>query len=117
MVNQRVRQPAARGFAAMDRDLQRRIASRGGRAAHQAGTAHEWTSQEAAEAGRKGGRALHKNAAHGESGKDENKPTLEREVTPDTGGASDSKTEAQLSQGQVIDGYDSEKQGDSSTSQ
>ena len=48
-----------RGFAAMDRELQRSIASRGGRAAHQRGTAHEWNSQEAAEAGRRGGRAAH----------------------------------------------------------
>jgi general stress protein YciG len=41
----------------MDRGKQREIASRGGRAAHQKGTAHEFSSEEAAEAGRKGGRA------------------------------------------------------------
>lgn len=39
----------------MDRAKQREIASRGGRVAHQKGTAHEWTSEEAREAGRKGG--------------------------------------------------------------
>jgi uncharacterized protein len=46
-----------RGFASMDRDKQRQIASKGGRAAHAKGTAHEFTHQEAVEAGRKGGRA------------------------------------------------------------
>jgi len=39
----------------MNRDKQREIARRGGRAAHQKGTAHEWTSEEARKAGRKGG--------------------------------------------------------------
>ncbi len=43
----------------MDRNKQREIASKGGRAAHQKGTAHEWTSEEAREAGRKGGVASH----------------------------------------------------------
>jgi len=43
----------------MDRGKQRDIASKGGRAAHQKGTAHEWTSEEAREAGRKGGMASH----------------------------------------------------------
>jgi len=46
-----------RGFASMDRDVQSRIAAKGGRAAHRKGTAHEWTSEEAKRAGRKGGRA------------------------------------------------------------
>jgi uncharacterized protein len=41
----------------MDRSKQREIASKGGKAAHQKGTAHEWTSDEAREAGRKGGMA------------------------------------------------------------
>ena len=48
-----------RGFASMDRAKQREIASKGGKAAHQKGTAHEWTSEEAREAGRKGGMASH----------------------------------------------------------
>jgi general stress protein YciG len=43
----------------MDRSKQREIASKGGKAAHQKGTAHEWTSEEAREAGRKGGIASH----------------------------------------------------------
>jgi general stress protein YciG len=39
----------------MSPEKQREIASKGGRAAHQKGTAHEWTSEEARSAGRKGG--------------------------------------------------------------
>jgi uncharacterized protein len=46
-----------RGFASMDPAKQREIASKGGKAAHQKGTAHEFTSDEAREAGRKGGQA------------------------------------------------------------
>lgn len=46
-----------RGFASMDREVQREIASRGGKRAHELGLAHEWTSEEAAIAGQKGGRA------------------------------------------------------------
>ena len=49
-----------RGFASMDRVKQREIASKGGKAAHQTGPAHEWTSEEAREAGRKGGMASHR---------------------------------------------------------
>jgi general stress protein YciG len=48
-----------RGFAAIDRKLLAEIASKGGKAAHSAGTAHEFTSAEAREAGRKGGLATH----------------------------------------------------------
>jgi uncharacterized protein len=44
-----------RGFASMSPEKQREIASKGGRAAHAKGTAHEWTSEEARSAGRKGG--------------------------------------------------------------
>ena len=46
-----------RGFASMDAAKQREIASKGGKAAHAKGTAHEFTSEEAREAGRKGGQA------------------------------------------------------------
>lgn len=53
----KVRRP--RGFAAIDRKLLADIASKGGKAAHSAGTAHEFTSAEAREAGRKGGLATH----------------------------------------------------------
>ena len=48
-----------RGFASMDRVKQREISSRGGKAVHQKGTAHKWTSKEAREAGRKGGQTTH----------------------------------------------------------
>jgi general stress protein YciG len=48
-----------RGFASMDPAKQREIASKGGRAAHQKGTAHEFTPEEARVAGRKGGQAAH----------------------------------------------------------
>ena len=44
-----------RGFASMSPERQREIASKGGRAAHEKGTAHEWTPEEARRAGRKGG--------------------------------------------------------------
>lgn len=49
-----------RGFASMDREKQRLIASKGGKAAHEKGTAHEFTSEEARAAGRKGGQAAHR---------------------------------------------------------
>jgi len=44
-----------RGFASMSAEKQREIASKGGRAAHEKGTAHEWSAEEARNAGRKGG--------------------------------------------------------------
>ncbi len=53
-----------RGFASMDEKKQREIASKGGKAAHQKGTAHEFTSEEAREAGRKGGEAVSQNREH-----------------------------------------------------
>lgn len=52
---QPVRRKERRGFASMSPEKQREIASKGGRAAHLKGTAHEWTSEEARSAGRKGG--------------------------------------------------------------
>ncbi len=51
--------PRRRGFAAMDRDRVKEIASKGGKAAHAAGTAHQFSSDEARNAGRKGGMAPH----------------------------------------------------------
>jgi hypothetical protein len=48
-----------RGFASMNPEKQRAIATRGGRAAHVKGTAHQWDSLEARIAGRKGGEASH----------------------------------------------------------
>ncbi len=52
------------GFAAMNREKQREIARRGGRAAHQKGTAHEFTPEEARTAGRKGGMSVSQNREH-----------------------------------------------------
>ena len=48
-----------RGFASMDAAKQREIASKGGKAAHEKGTAHEFTPEDARAAGRKGGQAAH----------------------------------------------------------
>lgn len=53
-----------RGFASMDEDKQREIASKGGQAAHEKGTAHEFTSEEAREAGQKGGEAVSQDREH-----------------------------------------------------
>ena len=53
-----------RGFASMDASKQREIASKGGRAAHAKGTAHEFTSDEARVAGQKGGEAVSRDRAH-----------------------------------------------------
>ena len=52
------------GFASMDEAKQREIASKGGRAAHEKGTAHEFTPDEAREAGRKGGEAVSQDREH-----------------------------------------------------
>lgn len=57
MSTEQPRRKERRGFASMSAEKQREIASKGGRAAHTKGTAHEWTSEEARAAGRKGGQA------------------------------------------------------------
>lgn len=53
-----------RGFAAMDPERQREVARRGGRAAHAKGTAHQFTTEEAREAGRKGGKKIATDREH-----------------------------------------------------
>ena len=53
-----------RGFASMNLSRQREIASKGGRAAHAQGRAHEFTSDEARSAGRKGGEVVSRNREH-----------------------------------------------------
>jgi general stress protein YciG len=53
-----------RGFAAMDPERQREIASKGGKIAHLRGNAHEFTPDEAREAGRKGGQSVSKDRKH-----------------------------------------------------
>ena len=74
-----------RGFASMDRSKQREIASKGGKAAHQKGTAHEWTSEEAREAGRKGGMASHRRKQEQQGGGSGNEPGNEGGNPHDTG--------------------------------
>lgn len=69
-----------RGFASMDRNRQREIASKGGRAAHKKGAAHEWTREEAQAAGRKGGLARHRKATTPQ-------PGAQRDSQPETGPA------------------------------
>ena len=51
----KTKKKSGRGFAGMSLDKVRAIASKGGKAAHAKGTAHEWTREEARKAGRKGG--------------------------------------------------------------
>jgi uncharacterized protein len=63
-------QNKGRGFAGMDADQQRQIASAGGRAAHASGHAHEFTSEEARSAGRKGGEARSQRSRNGSSDTD-----------------------------------------------
>jgi len=70
-----------RGFASMERIKQREIATKGGKAAHQKGTAHEWTSEEAREAGRKGGMASHRRKQEQQDQQDQ-----QSEVASDTSG-------------------------------
>ncbi len=53
-----------RGFASMDEDKQREIAAKGGRAAHESGNTHEFTSEEARQAGRKGGESVSEDRQH-----------------------------------------------------
>ena len=60
---------STRGFASMDPERQRQIAREGGKAAHEKGTAHEFDSNEAREAGRKGGEAVSRNRTHGRNRK------------------------------------------------
>jgi uncharacterized protein len=52
------------GFASMSADEQRAIASKGGKAAHAQGRAHEFGSEEARAAGRKGGQTVSRDRAH-----------------------------------------------------
>ena len=81
-----------RGFASMDRAKQREIASKGGKAAHQKGTAHEWTSEEAREAGRKGGMASHrrrKEMMDGTTGTGTEIGSLDSQATTERSGGDD----------------------------
>jgi uncharacterized protein len=81
-----------RGFASMDRGKQREIASKGGKAAHQKGTAHEWTSEEAREAGRKGGMASHRRKQEQE----------QEQQTPEVGGPTETTESSDPNAEQMI---------------
>jgi uncharacterized protein len=78
-----------RGFASMERTKQREIASKGGKAAHQKGTAHEWTSEEAREAGRKGGMASHRRKQEQQGGASTESETENPRDTGDRGAVHD----------------------------
>ena len=73
-----------RGFASMNREKQREIASKGGKAAHAKGTAHEWSPTEAREAGRKGGQSAHAARMAGTGHPPENNPNGEETETEDS---------------------------------
>lgn len=55
---------SGKGFASMDPARQREIASQGGKASHASGRGHEFTPEEAAAAGKKGGEVVSRNRAH-----------------------------------------------------
>jgi general stress protein YciG len=57
-------QKKGRGFASMDPAKQKEIASKGGRAAHEKGTAHQFSADEAREAGKKGGGTVSRDRHH-----------------------------------------------------
>jgi hypothetical protein len=61
---QPAQQKKGRGFASMDPAKQREIASKGGRAAHEKGTAHQFSADEAREAGKKGGGTVSRDRHH-----------------------------------------------------
>lgn len=93
-----------RGFASMDRAKQREIASKGGKAAHAKGTAHEFTPEEAREAGRKGGEAVSRDRAHmaeigragGKNSHKNRKSKAEKEAGAETEASQETKEESNV---------------------
>jgi len=86
-----------RGFAAMNEEQQREIASKGGQAAHQKGTAHEFDSEEARRAGQKGGEAVSRDREHmAEIGRKggESRQSANREKSVDKSSSSASRSGA-----------------------
>jgi general stress protein YciG len=84
-----------RGFASMSPERQREIASKGGRAAHEKGTAHEWTPDEARRAGRKGGETVSRDRAHMAAiGREGGGARSARRNTPPRGGEAVQNTES-----------------------
>ena len=99
-----------RGFASMDRAKQREIASKGGKAAHQKGTAHEWTSEEARDAGRKGGIASHQRRREQSAPPAESAVAMDRSSSDSSWGASsDSSSYSSGSSSSSRDSYGSER--------
>ena len=93
---------STRGFASMDLEKQREIARKGGRAAHQKGTAHEFTAEEARAAGRKGGERVSANRAHmAEIGRLGGRKSAIRRAVPRNGGESD-KNESEMASSQSV---------------
>ena len=87
-----------RGFASMDPAKQREIASKGGRAAHAKGTAHEFTSDEARVAGRKGGEAVSRDRAHMSAiGREGGHSRGRARQTPGNGGSTTGATDTERS--------------------
>ena len=109
-----------RGFASMDASKQREIASKGGRAAHAKGTAHEFTSDEARVAGRKGGEAVSRDRAHmsaiGREGGHSRGRTRQPGM-PGNNGGTDMERQNFIPQGNDRGTFDESNRGASSSSQ
>src|SRR5436309_10735745 len=109
-----------RGFASMDPAKQREIASKGGRAAHAKGTAHEFTSDEARVAGRKGGEAVSRDRAHMSAIGREGGHSRGRTRQPGAGGnngGSDTERQNYIGHGSDRGTFDESNRGASSSSQ
>jgi uncharacterized protein len=84
-----------RGFAAMSLDKQRAISSKGGKAAHVKGTAHQFSAEEARRAGRLGGEAVSQNREHmaqigARGGQIRGQNAINRQSSAGSGGTADS---------------------------
>jgi len=100
-----------RGFASMDEEKQREIASKGGKAAHEKGTAHEFTSEEAREAGSKGGKVAHeKGTAHEWTSEEARQAGKKGGEASHGGGRSSASSSESESGGPGFAGMDPEKQ-------
>jgi uncharacterized protein len=109
-----------RGFASMDAAKQREIASKGGRAAHAKGTAHEFTSDEARVAGRKGGEAVSRDRAHMSAIGREGGHSRGRTRQPGMGGnngGTDTERQNYIGHGNDRGTFDESNRGASSSSQ
>ena len=105
-----------RGFASMDRAKQREIASKGGKAAHQKGTAHEWTSEEARDAGRKGGIASHQRRREQSGMPGGSEDTIAMDRSASSSGSSSSGSSSVSGSSMDRESYGSERSSSSSES-